>query len=96
MSAYLIGTIHVTDPSWLGEYTEKVQKMFIEIGAKYHVRSTNMEKLEGKDPAPMAAIVIEFPSMEVAREWYKSDEYQALVELRSKGSQTELWLTEGI
>lgn len=96
MSAYLIGTIEVTDPSWLAEYSEKVQKQFAEIGAKYHVRSVKMEKLEGKNPAPMSAIVIEFPSMEVAREWYHSDEYQALVKLRNTGSQVELWLTEGM
>lgn len=96
MSAYLIATVEVSDPSWLAEYSTKVKEMFTEIGAKYHVRSTNIEKLEGDNPVPMSVTVIEFPSMEVAREWYKTDEYQALVELRSKGSKTEMWLTESI
>lgn len=96
MSAYLIATVEVSDPSWLREYSEKVKEMFAEIGAKYHVRNTNIEKLEGNNPAPMSVTVIEFPSMEVAREWYHSDGYQALVKLRSTGSQTEMWLTEGI
>lgn len=96
MAAYMIGMVEVTDPSWLAEYSEKVQKMFAEIGAKYHVRSTKVERLEGEKPLPMSMVVIEFPSMEVAREWYKTDDYQALVQLRSKGSQTDLWLTEGI
>ena len=96
MAAYLIATVEVSDPSWLKEYSEKVKKMFVEIGAKYHVRSTQIEKLEGSNPTPMSVTVIEFPSMEVAREWYKTDEYQALVELRSTGSKTEMWLTEGV
>jgi len=96
MAAYMIGMVEVTDPSWLKEYSEKVQNMFNEIGAKYHVRSTKIEKLEGERPVPMSMVVIEFPSMEVAQEWYKTDEYQALVKLRSSGSQTDLWLTEGL
>ena len=96
MAAYLIATVEVSDPSWLAEYSTKVKEMFAEIGAKYHVRSTKIEKLEGNNPTPMSVTVIEFPSMEVAREWYKTDEYQALVELRKTGSQTEMWLTEGM
>ena len=96
MAAYLIGKTEISDPSWLPEYTEKVQKMYDEIGVWYHVRSNNIEKLEGKSPVPTAMLVIEFPSMEVAREWYNSEEYQELVELRNQGSQTELWLTEGV
>lgn len=96
MAAYLIGTINVTDPSWLPEYTEKVVKQFAAVGAKYHVRSTEIEALEGVDRPPNAAIIVEFPSMEVAREWYNSDAYQALVELRKKGSTVELLLTEGM
>lgn len=96
MAAYLIGMVEVTDPSWLAEYSEKVQKQFAEIGAKYHVRSTKIESLEGDKPAPMSAVIIEFPSMEVAREWYNSDEYQALVALRQQGATADLWLTEGL
>ena len=96
MAAYLIGLVEVTDPSWLAEYSTKVQAQFAEIGAKYHVRSTKIESLEGDKPTPMSMVVIEFPSMEVAHEWYKTDEYQALVKLRQAGAQADLWLTEGI
>lgn len=96
MSAYLIGTINISDPSWVPEYTAGVQKMFDEIGVYYHVRSAKLEKLEGNNDTPDFAIVIEFPSMEIAREWYNSDEYQKLIQVRSKGSETQLWLTEGV
>jgi uncharacterized protein (DUF1330 family) len=96
MSAYLIGLVEVTDPSWLAEYSEKVKVQLANVGAKYHARSTKIESLEGEKPTPMSITIIEFPSVEVAREWYKTDEYQELVQLRSAGAQTDLWLTEGM
>lgn len=94
MSAYLIGTVNISDPSWIPEYTEGVQKIFDEIGVYYHVRSAKLEKLEGNKPTPSFALVIEFPSMEIARKWYHSEEYQKLAKLRNQGSETQLWLTE--
>ena len=96
MAAFLIGLVDVTDPSWLAEYSQTVQAQFAEIGAKYHVRSTKIESLEGEKPVPMSAVIIEFPSMEILKEWYHSDEYQRLVELRKGGSTADLWVTEGI
>lgn len=96
MAAYMIATVEVSDPSWLKEYSTKVKKQLEDVGAKYHVRSTEIEQLEGSNPTPMSVTIIEFPSIEVAREWYKTDEYQALVKLRSTGSKTEMWLTEGM
>ncbi len=96
MSAYLVGLVEVTDPSWLAEYSKKVKVQLANVGAKYHVRSTKIESLEGDKPTPMSITIIEFPSMEVAREWYKTDEYQALVELRKGGATADFWLTESI
>ena len=96
MSAYLIGKLTVTDPSWLPEYSERVQKQLADVGATYHVRGTNLELLEGDCPMPSAAIVIEFPSMDIARDWYNSPEYGELIELRRTGSTLELFLAEGV
>lgn len=96
MAAYLVGMVEVKDPSWLAEYSQKVQAQFAEIGAKYHVRSTSVESLEGDMATPMSMVIIEFPSMEVAHEWYKTDEYQALVKLRQAGSTANLWLVDGV
>lgn len=95
MSAYLFGSIKVTDPSWLPEYQENVSKQLAAAGARYLVRSMETDYLEGDAGAPSATIVIEFPSIEIAREWYHSPEYQRLVELRKNGSTIELFLADG-
>lgn len=96
MSAYLFGTIRVTDPSWLPEYQSKVVKLLEEVGATYLVRNIKNDVLESDMSKPTASVIIEFPSLEVARKWYHSDEYQALVKLRQAGATMELFLAEGV
>ena len=58
MSAYLVGLVEVTDPSWLAEYSKKVKVQLANVGAKYHVRSTKIESLEGDKPTPMSITII--------------------------------------
>lgn len=96
MSAYLFAKLTVTDPSWLPEYTEHVTKQLADIGATYRVRSMDDVVLEGDIPEPTAVVLIEFPSMDIAKEWYHSDEYQRLVKLRQTGSTIEMFLAEGL
>lgn len=96
MAAYLFGKITVTDPSWLPEYTERVVKQLADVGAKYHVKSTSTIMVEGDGPPPSATIIIEFPTLEVAKEWYHSPEYGELIELRRKGAVAELFIADGV
>lgn len=96
MAAFLIGTLRVTDPSWLPEYQSKVVKMLEDAGASYVVRSMKTEVLESEMAPPSASIVIQFPTMDIARDWYNSEAYQALVKLRQTGSTIELFLAEGV
>lgn len=96
MPAYLFGTLRVTDPSWLPEYQSKVVKMLEDAGANYVVRSMKTEVLESEMPEPTASIIIEFPTLEIGRDWYNSEAYQALVKLRQTGSTIELFLAEGV
>lgn len=96
MTAYLFGKITVTDPSWLPEYTERVIKLLADVGAKYHVKSTKTIMVEGDGPPPNATIIIEFPSLEIAKDWYHSPEYGELIKLRSAGAKCELFIAEGV
>jgi len=41
-------------------------------------------------------VVLEFPSMEHARAWYRDLEYAPLIRLRQSGSDTELVLVDGL
>jgi uncharacterized protein (DUF1330 family) len=55
-----------------------------------------METLEGTTPLPNVMVVLEFPSLEQARAWYRDPEYAPLIKLRQSGSEIDLVLVEGV
>jgi uncharacterized protein (DUF1330 family) len=42
-----------------------------------------------------ALVVIEFPTVEKARQWYSSDEYRPALEIRQRSAENELLIVEG-
>src|SRR5207344_3477958 len=74
MPAYLIVQIAVTDPEKYERYKQLVPSSIAQYGGRYLVRGGRSETLEGNwSPARLA--VLEFPSMDRAREWWNSPEY---------------------
>ena len=53
-----------------------------------------MEIVEGNWPFTRT-VLIEFPSKELARAWYESDEYQAVVGLRHGSATSNLVIASG-
>ena len=88
MAAYLIGTAYdVNDPAGFDEYRSKVMPTLEKYGAKVIIASESVEVADG-DWSPIGAVVIEFDSMERAKEWYNSPEYAAVKPLRLKAAKT--------
>lgn len=54
-----------------------------------------IEKIEGERPAPQAVVLIEWPSKEIADEFYASDEYRPYREARRQGARNEFLLLAG-
>lgn len=63
-------------------------------GGRYLARGGQVEPLEGSW-APRA-IVVEFPSMEQARAWYRSQEYAPALDVRDQALGRNLILVDGI
>ena len=53
-----------------------------------------IETLEGPEAA--GSVIIEFPTMAEARAWYNSDAYQEARQIRFKGADYRVFLTEGL
>jgi uncharacterized protein (DUF1330 family) len=94
MAAYVIGEIEVTDPSAYDEYRRQVLATIEKFGGRFAVRGGAVEPLEG-GWAPKRVVVVEFPTLEQARKWYRSPEYAPLIKLRQKASRGKLVLVEG-
>jgi uncharacterized protein (DUF1330 family) len=95
MAAYVIAEIDITDPNAYEEYRAKVPAVIEKYGGRYLVRGGKVDSLEGGwQPARLA--VLEFPSVEQARKWYRSEDYAPIMKLRQRASRGKVIIVEGI
>ena len=95
MVAYVVGEVIVTDDTFAEEYRPKVKELIEKHGGKF-VAGGTFEKLEGNQALPDWMVIIEFPTSELARDWYNDPDYAPLIRLRDTGSKSEITLIEGI
>ena len=95
MAAYIVGRLQITHLDWVAEYIPKVSRLISEHGGRFLVRRGDPVQIEGDEPAPDAAIIIEFPDRDAALRFWNSPEFVPLVELRQSGSRMEATLLDG-
>ena len=95
MAAYVIAEVNVTDPTLYDEYRKLVPATLEKYGGRFAVRGGTVESKEG-GWAPARFVVVEFPTMELARKWYHSPEYAPALALRHKAADSRLILVEGV
>jgi uncharacterized protein (DUF1330 family) len=88
MSAYVITKIKVTNWDRYREYTKASPAAVAKYGGKFLVRGGETLTLEGPEETSRI-VVLEFPSLEKAKEFYYSEEYQSAKKLR-EGAATVL------
>ncbi|EOD58748.1 hypothetical protein H480_42600 [Amycolatopsis vancoresmycina DSM 44592] len=75
------------------EYMERIQATLDPHGGKFLVHGAQVEVREGEWPG--ALVVIEFPSLAAAREWYDSPAYREILRLRADHIPGDLILVDG-
>jgi uncharacterized protein (DUF1330 family) len=95
MPAYVFANIEVTDPVLYEEYRKGVPATIAQYGGRYVARGGGAEGLEG-GYAPKRVVILEFPSVERAKAWWDSPEYQPLRAIRQRASRGDLLLIEGL
>ena len=95
MAGYMVGNITVTDPETFAEYGKRVPATVAQFGGTYVVRGGTPERIEGNYD-PVRIVILQFDSVEKAREWYDSDVYAPLKEMRMKASSGDLYFVEGV
>ena len=82
MAAYaFFDNLSVLDPERLEAYKERVGRVVERFGGRYVVLGGDVQRVEG-DWQPVFPVVIEFPDLDAARQWYDSAEYAELKALR--------------
>jgi len=91
--AYMVVDARSSDPERMVEYRSLAQVAVAAYGGRYLVRGAPYETLEGTWQ-PQRLVVLEFPSMDAARGFYNSPEYQAAREARAGVSDFDMLLAE--
>ena len=94
MAAYIIVEIEITDPVGYEDYKKQAAATVHKCGGKYIIRGGKTEVLEG-DWIPKRIVVLEFPTMERAKEWLNCDEYCEPRKMRHRTAKTNMILVEG-
>ena len=94
MKGYLIATVAVEDADGYEAYRCRTREIIERHGGRFLVRGGKVEVREGTLERDRV-IVLEFPSLDQARTFYESDDYQAIVPIRQRNADTLLFLVEG-
>ena len=94
MKGYIIVDIQITDPDRYADYKKLTPGSLVPYDGKFLVRGGEAETLEGGwNPGRM--VVLEFPTVEKAKEWWSSDGYAPAKALRQSASITRMVLVAG-
>jgi uncharacterized protein (DUF1330 family) len=91
--AYVVAEVAIHDAdAFSRDYAPKVAGTVQSYGGRF-LTSGKLTALEGNTPERF--VIIAFDSLEKARAWYDSPEYQPLLTIRKKTATTTLFIAEG-
>ena len=94
MPAYVIVEVTVANPEPYAAYRDLAGASVARHGGRFLVRGGAVTPLEG-DWHPQRFVVIEFPSVEAARGFYFSADYQEALKVRLANSTGRAFIVEG-
>jgi uncharacterized protein (DUF1330 family) len=83
------------DPAAARRYAEEAPKSLALFGAQYLVRGGKVQAVEGEAPKGHI-VVIAFDSVEKARGWYSSPQYEAIKPIRQNSTKSRILIAEGV
>ncbi len=94
MSAYVIVDIEITDPEGYARYKAMAGETVALYGGRYLARGGRTRILEG-DWNPGRVVILEFESIDRARQWLESPEYRDARRMRHQTARTNMIVVEG-
>lgn len=84
----------IVDAAEFQEYISKVDASFEGHEVRFLADYGLIETLEGEEIE--GAVILEFPDMDAARSWYRSPEYQTVVQHRFRGARYRGFIVAGL
>ena len=95
MPAFVIVDIDITDPAGYEEYRKLATPTVSAYGGKYVARGGRSEVLEGSWK-PNRLVILRFDSIEKAKAWLNSPEYEGPRKIRQRTAQANMIVVEGV
>jgi len=92
--AFLIGENDVHDMQTFKTYGSQVPATLVAYGGHFLAAGGRTQVLEGQAP-PNTFVILQFPSMDKAKAWYDSPEYQKIMPLRHAAATSRVFIAEG-
>jgi uncharacterized protein (DUF1330 family) len=94
MSAYVIVEVTIHDHNEYEEYKKLTPASIAAFGGRFVVRGAKSESLEG-DWKPERMVVLEFSSVDRAKEWWSSEQYSVAKKIRQRTAFTKMIVVAG-
>lgn len=95
MAAYMIARVEVTDRQQYKKYLALTPATIAKYGGRFIARGGKTISLEGSEES-RRVVILEFPSLERAEQWYRSDEYQAAKKERAGAAKGDFLAVDGV
>jgi uncharacterized protein (DUF1330 family) len=95
MPAYLIANIEIKDAKKIKKYLAATPKILNKYSGRFLVRGGELWIAEGTWN-PKRIVIVEFDTFEKAKEFWNSDDYKELKELRQSSAYTDMILVDGL
>lgn len=91
MSAFILVEVNIQDPIVYEEYKKLTPGTVEAYGGKFLIRGNPIQVMEGQWKYDRL-VLIEFPSKEIALEWYYSKEYQQAKKIRENAASANFFV----
>ena len=95
MPAYIIVEIEIHNPAEYEDYKKLTPGSLTNYQGKFIVRGGKTETLEG-DWSPQRFVILEFPTVALAKAWWASEEYAPAKALRQRTASSKMIVVEGV
>ncbi len=95
MAAYVLVDVMVNDSDRYEEYKKLAPPAIAAYGGKYLARGGQTEVLEGDWPLNRF-VILQFESVERAKQWHESPEYRQARALRHETTSAKMVVVEGL
>ncbi|MGR6971019.1 DUF1330 domain-containing protein [Streptomyces cynarae] len=96
MAAYVISEVQILDEALAVEYRRLAEASIHLYGGRYVVRGAQPEPVEGAWSTERRLVIVEFPNMDCANEWYASPEYAEALKIGRVALERRLLFAEGL